>query len=168
MKNIVENWKAIPGYENLYEASDQGRIRSFHGKCADGYVFTNRANSRGYYTVSLSKNGIKKQYLVHQLIAMTFLDHVPNGCTIVVDHINDNKLDNRLSNIQLLNHFVNIAKSKKFIMSQGFYYDKRNKKYKAQIKFNGVRKSLGFHKSAGEARQAYVNFCIQNDLINRI
>ncbi len=168
MQNSVENWKAIPGYENLYEASDLGRIRSFNSNRGDGYVFTNRANSRGYFTVSLVKEKVSKQYLIHQLVAMAFLNHVPNGNTLVVDHINDNKLDNRLMNLQVIHNFQNIAKSKKYTISQGFYYNKAIKKYYAQIKFNGVRKSLGLHKTAGEARQAYVKFCIKNDLLDRI
>jgi hypothetical protein len=168
MKNILENWKAIPGYENLYEASDQGRIRSFNSNRGDGYVFTNRANSRGYFTVSLVKEKVSKQYLVHQLVAMTFLNHVPNGNTLVVDHINDNKLDNRLMNLQVIHNFQNIGKSKKYTTSQGFYYNKAIKKYYAQVKFNGVRKSLGLHKTAGEAREAYKKFCIENNLLDRI
>ena len=74
----------------------------------DGDVYKNGNlikpfSAQGYERVTVKDlNGGYKCYGVHQLVAMAFLDHVPNGHTLVVDHINDVKSDNRLSNLQLI------------------------------------------------------------------
>ena len=75
---LTETWKDIPGFEGLYEASDLGRVRN----ARTGYVlkpFELKAGGVTYLTVTLYRKGEKKDYRVHNLVALTFLGPCPEG-----------------------------------------------------------------------------------------
>jgi len=80
----------------------------------DGKVFSHKYNKflaernnkkRGYNSVLLYHNNIKKNVLVHRLVAMTFLDNPLNKRC--VNHINGNKTDNRIENLEWATHSEN-------------------------------------------------------------
>ena len=97
---MEETWKSIPSYEGLYQVSSLGNVKSL--KFGKERILTNTIRSDGYSVAGLSKNGIEKKIKTHQLVAMAFLEHKPNGYTLVVDHINGNPSDNRLENLRIL------------------------------------------------------------------
>ena len=98
-----EIWKNIKDYEGLYQNSNLGRVRSLkHGKIR--ILKPNKV--KGYLCVYLCKDGKKKQFLVHRLIWETFNGEIPEG--MEVNHINENKTDNRLKNLNLMTHFDNV------------------------------------------------------------
>lgn len=110
---MEEVWKDIPGYEGFYQASNEGEIKSLsrivkHNLGGDkilrerilkGYV-----NKYGYRRVELSKYGISKQYSEHRLIALTFLGE----SDLTVNHIDGNKLNNKIDNLEYLSLEDNI------------------------------------------------------------
>jgi site-specific DNA-cytosine methylase len=63
----------------------------------------------GYVNINLSSNGVKKQVRAHRVIYMAANGHIPDG--MVVDHINNDKSDNRLCNLQLLTAGENSSKA---------------------------------------------------------
>lgn len=91
---MEEIWKSIVGYEGLYEVSNLGRVRN----CQTGWVLKPRKNHKGYLIVDLSKNGVMKHYRVHRLVATAFLPN-PDGLP-EVNHINEDKTDNRVENLE--------------------------------------------------------------------
>ena len=114
-----EIWKELPtlALEGYY-VSDQGKVLS--EKQTKPRLIKTGISKRGYVTcmLRLRPNNKKKHYCVHQLVAMAFLGHVPNGkMDLVVDHINCDKQDNRLENLRILSAKDNarrgIQKSKK-------------------------------------------------------
>lgn len=102
----MEIWKDIPGYEGLYQASDLGNVKSLNHIRNNGtnkYMQKGKKlkfskDHNGYLLVRLSKNGIAKTYKLHRIIAMTFIENTFNKKTI--NHINGNKEDNRVNNLE--------------------------------------------------------------------
>ncbi|MGX4886643.1 NUMOD4 motif-containing HNH endonuclease [Enterobacter kobei] len=96
-------WKPIHGYEGLYEACSSGEIRSVDRLDRFGRVRTGKQlklydHSHGYSSIGLCKNGVKTYYLVHRIVASTFIGEPPDG--FVANHINGNKKDNRVENLE--------------------------------------------------------------------
>lgn len=84
--------KYIPGYEN-YFVTDTGRV--FNKNFKELYQDKNKY---GYNYVSLYNNCKRKNFRVHRLVAMLFVDN-PNNFSFV-NHKNENKRDNRASNLE--------------------------------------------------------------------
>lgn len=102
-----ENMKPIPGYEEFYLASRDGKIYSKRYN-----KFLKPAVTKdGYKQVSLVGNN-KKQYTykVHRLIAMTFLDNPDN--LPEVNHKDFNRLNNFVSNLEWCSHYDNVKHSR--------------------------------------------------------
>lgn len=90
----MEEFRDIKDFEN-YKISNLGRIYSKKRKCC---LKIKRIGNSGYYQVRLSKNGVYVYKNLHRLLAEAFLPN-PNKLR-TVNHINGNKLDNRLSNLE--------------------------------------------------------------------
>ena len=100
-----EIWKDIPNYENLYQASNLGRIRSYKRFGTSGKVLT-AGITKNYCKVILSKNGTHTNHSVHKLVWLTFVGEIPEGYEI--NHIDENPSNNALSNLSLVTHRENI------------------------------------------------------------
>ena len=147
---MSEVWKNIPDYDN-YEVSNFGNVKSKRK------TLTPSTNIHGYKVVSLHSNGIKKQWKVHQLVALCFLDYKFENHSLVIDHINGDKIDNRLENIQLISQRENRSKLSKKTTSDhvGVYFQKKTGKYTAMIYVNGKVKYLGSFDNQEDAKAAY-------------
>lgn len=107
-----EVWKDIPGYENMYQASTLGRIRSVtrwvrasNKYLKQGVIRKLKKDTKGYFQVGLSKNGIEKKKKVHRLIAMTFIPN-PNSYP-QVNHKDEDKENNRVENLEWCDNYYN-------------------------------------------------------------
>ncbi len=112
--------------------------------------------------VRLYKNKIGKTFRTHQLIAMAFLNHVPNGHKLVVDHIDNDKLNNKANNLQLVSQRKNASKDQ-FRLNRSSQYvgvnlckrAKIKNRWVARITINGKMKRLGGFNTELEANEAY-------------
>jgi hypothetical protein len=107
MSEQNEVWKAIPGYEELYEVSNQGRVRSSRTKTNTfkGKVLKQKTVRRGYKQVCLVKDGKKKFVPVHRLVLYAFVGPVPG---LECNHKNGNPSDNNLENLEFVTRSQNI------------------------------------------------------------
>lgn len=165
-----EIWKDIPEYEGLYQVSNFGNIKSLvrETRNCKGIFFTKEKilkpaftckGNKKYLAVALCKNLKQKTLRIHKLVAMAFLNHTPEGYKLVVDHINNNSLDNSVNNLQLITQRKNTSKSQKNKSSKytGVCWDKYAKKWKSNIRINGRSKHIGNFTNEHEAFLAYEN-----------
>lgn len=95
-----EIWKPVVGYEDFYEVSNFGRVKSLPRKWAKGGMLKPSPVGHGYLRVCLCKNGKRERVKVHQLVMEAFVGRCPAGYE--VDHIDWNPSNNRLDNLRYL------------------------------------------------------------------
>ena len=99
---MEERWKPVKGYESLYEVSNTGKVRSIYRYKR---VLKPMISNSGYERVDLFKNKCRKQFSVHRLVAIAFIDN-PDGKEIV-NHKDENKRNNNAENLEWVTHIEN-------------------------------------------------------------
>ena len=103
---MTEIWLPIEGYENLYEVSNLGRVRSLERTVirkngvklkVSGKILKPRVN-KGYLFVTLCKNGIGRNCYLHRLVSTAFIPN-PNNLP-QVNHLSEDKLNNSVENLE--------------------------------------------------------------------
>ncbi len=158
-----EIWKDVPSYEGIYQVSNLGRVKSLSRVKLNKGKFPFLANERilkqhlnnNYMKIRLSD----KMLSVHQLVAMAFLNHKIEGMNLVVDHINNNPLDNRVENLQIITQRHNASKDKKNKTSKytGVYWFKAKSKWRSYIRIGLKQVHLGYFNCELSAHLAYEN-----------
>ena len=102
----MEHWRAIAGYEGLYEVSDQGRVKSLNYKrTRNEKILKPIKHTGGYFQVILHKDGKVKNTLVHRLVADAFIPNPNNLKT--VNHKDEVKTNNVASNLEWMSQADN-------------------------------------------------------------
>ena len=154
IKLNVEVWRSIENYDN-YVVSSFGRVKNTEtGKILKG------RNVCGYLQVVLCEDGLaKKSYYVHRLVACAFIDN-PNDKECV-DHKNNDKTNNHLSNLRWATTKENSQNSKlsnnNTSKVKGVSFDKKAKKWRARIKIDGISVHIGMFDNLEDAKTARVN-----------
>lgn len=96
----AEKWLSVVGWEDLYEVSDEGRVRRHRGGRGTiaGKVLKLRVLPNGYAFVSLCRGGMPRNAYVHRLVAAAFLGAPPDGH--ITNHIDADKRNNVPSNLE--------------------------------------------------------------------
>ena len=159
-----ERWIPIPEYENLYEISDLGRVKSLERvvhlprggfRTDPEKVMRNKMNRLGYPLITLSKNGKYKTFKIHRLVMAAFMGPSDKQ----VNHINFRKDDNRLSNLEYVSvqenfdhsrhrHFKNTPRGERHANSK--LTDKQRKeisKLRGKYTCTYLAKKYGVHHS---------------------
>jgi hypothetical protein len=151
----MEIYKDVIGYEGIYKVSNLGNVKTFRYKnerqmklCKD---------KDGYLQLGLSKDGLVKTVKVHQLVAESFLNHKRCGLKLVVNHIDFNKANNKVENLEIVTAREN--SNRKHIKSSSKYtgvtWDKNRGKWISQIFIENKKKFLGRFENELEASKAY-------------
>jgi hypothetical protein len=148
---MIEEWKTIEGFED-YLISSKGRVKSFkRGKVKELKGSINRG---GYLTYKVNN----RSYGAQQLVAIVFLGHKTCGFELVIDHIDENPLNNCVSNLRIVTNRFNSRRNQKKYKSKykGVCFQKQNNKWLSSIKISGIKKHLGYFNCEICAHLAYL------------
>ena len=110
-----EEWRDIAGYEGLYQVSNMGRVKSLertvtrkNGRklSVKEWILKPETIHNGYLRVALEDSGKRKRFLIHRLVCEAFLENPKNKPE--VNHINEDKSDNRACNLEWVTKEENI------------------------------------------------------------
>jgi hypothetical protein len=163
----MEIWKPITGYEDLYEISNLGNVKSLKKGFKKERILKNRPDDAGYVRVNLCSNGISKTIRNHRLVAIHFIPNPNNKSQ--VNHINGNKADSRVENLEWVSSIENqchrYAKTKMASKFMGVTKQKNN--WKAEIVYMKKYFYLGSFKTEELAYNSRVRFEKENNIINK-
>ena len=142
---MMEEWKEIPGYEGLYEVSNIGNVR----RVSDLMVLK-FSDLKGYCRVRLRKDGKRKMYLVHRLVAQAF---IPNPLNLPqVNHIDENKKNNNIDNLEWCDQTYNnlygtrLERIRQTRLENGSYTGLTRQEYKKEyMRKYRVDHPVGYH-----------------------
>ena len=154
IKLNVEVFRSVDGYEN-YAVSSFGKIKN----TKTGKILKAGDNGRGYLTVNLCEDGVKKTHRIHRLVANAFLDNPDDK--LCVDHKDNNKTNNNISNLRFATTKENSQNSKLSNNNtsnvKGVYFNKKAKKWHARIMIDGIQIHIGYYDNLEDAKTARVN-----------
>jgi hypothetical protein len=141
---MEEEWKEIDSFPN-YQVSNFGNVRNIKTLKILKPILT----GKGYPTVNL-----KKQFKVHRLVAQAFIPNPEEKKE--VDHIDNNKINNHISNLRWATPSENCFNRKKNVHPncskyKGVYYEKSRNKWVCEIKFTNskIKKRFNTELEAG-------------------
>jgi len=110
----MERWHIILNTNDLYQVSNEGRIKSFytsrfHHKPKEGKILKPIGVSKTYFRINLQFEKGPKQFLIHRLVAEAFIPNPEN--LPEVNHIDGNKSNNAVWNLEWCDRKKNILHS---------------------------------------------------------
>ena len=115
MDQRLEQWRPVVGYEGSYEVSSYGRIRTVErkAKVAQGFrtvpakLLRPRPHHGGYHCITFCVGNVRQYQTYHRAVAQAF---IPNPLDLPeVNHINGDKKDNRVENLEWCTRRQNLA-----------------------------------------------------------
>ena len=151
----------IKGFEGIYRIGNKGTLLSF----ASG-VWKERSNVNqkgGYFTVLLCKNGVQYTHRIHRLVYENFVGEIPKGHKWHIHHINGNKQDNRVENLELLSSMEHFHKDKEKHDVKGMNNYNKYVKTKKIIQKDLNDNIIAIYENATDAGKA-TGVCVRNIL----
>ena len=105
---MEEVWKDIKDYEGLYKISNLGNVFSIKSN----RILKKPSNPKNYHRVALRKDGNTKVCSVHRLVAIAFIKNDNPNKNNLVNHIDENKLNNRVDNLEWCDDYYNMMHSR--------------------------------------------------------
>ena len=140
---LCNMWKEVKDFEGLYLISDGGKIQSLHKwRGAEPKLKEPYLGKRGYYVVDLSKKQYRKNAKVHRLVAQAFIPNPDNKPQ--VNHIDGNKLNNNVSNLEWCTDKENKQHARKSGLSAD--YDYKNAPKLTEDIARQIKYAEGYHR----------------------
>ena len=112
---MKETWKNIPSYEGVYQASSKGRIKGVEGRITHSVrcgerrwkerILKQKVTFDGNHRVSLWKEKKEATWLVHRLVALSFIPMIEGKGYI--NHKDGDRYNNSVKNLEWCNHLEN-------------------------------------------------------------
>lgn len=173
LKKIGEKWKPLIDAENRYLISNLGRIYSLErvvnnngGKMIKKGSLLTPYIDNGYYKINLiNNNGIRKTLLLHRVIAKNWIANYSED--LKVNHIDANKLNNRVENLEMVSQRENMSHYYGFLNDKSVGIYKRRNRWVSNISVNDKTIYLGSFVHKEDAIKARKDYEISNNIINK-
>lgn len=163
----MEEWKDLKGFEGIYQISNLGNVKSLSRIISykDGRDRPTKEklmklyiDSSGYYMCNLRKDKKTFYKRIHILVYETFVGEIPEN--MVIDHINRDKLDNRMDNLRCVQQSINSMNSNLHLHYKPDIQKVKNKNgektyFMLRFTMYGKRKTIGYYSSYEEAENKY-------------
>lgn len=174
---IREIWRSIKGYEGLYLISNLGNIKSVtkvvnsprqKSYNVEGKMLKKIVNQTGYYKRALCKDSNVKHFVLHRLVAETFVLNHDNKP--FVNHIDGNRLNNNAWNLEWVtsrennSHTQNNKRKSKYAGVSSHW---ATKKWSIQLNVNKKKYWEGPFNTQEEALSAYIELCKRHGVKNK-
>ena len=169
MVSDKEVWVKFSGHEETHMVSSLGKFKSIDRIGINGSRYPSRelslgVDKDGYKLMFISSNGFRKTYRAHRIVYISFFGEILGG--LHVDHIDGDKGNNCVSNLQLLTSRENTKKA--MIDNNGKCgYRKMGKKYQVRKNYFGKTYSLGVFSTEAEAERIFndadFEYCLKNN-----
>jgi hypothetical protein len=160
-----EIWKKVIGYDYDYEISNFGNFRCknpFH-KLYQNVNYKQSKDVKGYLRVGLVLDKKIKTIKTHRLVAMYFIENFNQNLT--VNHIDFNKTNNHVSNLEMLTNVENVLHYQKEVIQKkstsntiGVGFHTGINKWTSRVTYNKKRFSVGTYDTEEEAIKAREDF----------
>lgn len=165
-----EIWKKINNYENYYEISNFGNIRSLDRYVRDanglrlikGKILTPKNHTSGYYQIVLSKEGKNKYKYIHRLVAEHFIENYSE--LLVINHKDGNKINNNLLNLECVTQKQNIHHA----LKNGFMNISGENHYRAKFNNSEILKIRELYKEGKTLKELSILYNSNKPVICRI
>jgi len=177
MENNAEIWKDIVGFEGLYQISNYGNVKScrryvnakFGKRVVNEKLLSLGKDKDGYLMAILCQDGIKQTVKIHRLVANAFIDKFDGKK--IVNHIDSNKSNNFVSNLEWVSSLENICHSRLKMKTSSKYvgvcFNKKDNNFKATATIDGKTITLGGFKNEEDAYNSRLQFFKDNGIENR-
>jgi hypothetical protein len=173
----METWKDIIGFEGVYQVSDLGNVKSLKRYVSNGHalieikekLLTKKLTKNGYLAVTFRHYEHFSTPLIHRLVAAAFHENPEKKPQ--VNHKNGIKIDNRKQNLEWITSMENCCHreklNKKTSSFTDVHWDKKDRKWKAYIRFKSKLNYLGSFDNELSAYNARVSFENNNSITNK-
>ena len=94
----MEHWEDVRGYSGIYEVSNKGNIRNSNTEVVLKQTID---EDRKQCRVGLTKGGKRIAIDVNKIVALAFINHIPEGYRLIIKHIDGNNLNSNIENLQI-------------------------------------------------------------------
>lgn len=116
---MIEKWKFIKGYDDIYEVSNFGRIKShYKHRGTSERILKPRFVKDGYLMVALYKDKKCNNVSVHKIVAEHFIKNPKNY--VEINHKDGNKTNNYVENLEWISHYDNIQHYVKVLKGKSY------------------------------------------------
>lgn len=148
MANVIQSslqfeeiWKDVNGFEGRFKISNFGRILSLNGRLKRDIILTPSIDCLGYRALTLRKTPLKRKVRVHTLVGEHFLVNPHLKVRQTINHIDGNKLNNHVSNLEWISAAENCAHAVRI----GLYNIKGSKHPQAKVNEEQVLEMRKMH-----------------------
>lgn len=164
---MQETWKDVPSYEDYYQVSNFGNVRTKERTIINSKGIkcfysskTRKPCLSEYRLIALSKNNSVKVFKISRLVALLFVEGKTKDKKIV-NHIDGNKYNDKFDNLEWSTssentlHAFNKKLNKSKNKIRGVFFEERRNKWAAYLYRNNKNIFIGRFLTENEALNAY-------------